>query len=179
MKKERTQAIAVQPTKKANQQSEESKKKLFEHFANMEEFDGGMDEYAVDGDDYGVEDEFAINYGYGEEDFAPPTSNLPRDGRKNKNFGVDGEATSTPTTSNNNNGSHKVQDLVKGLKTSSSSNVESAMDQKPRILLMGLRRSGKSSIQKVVFQKMSPHETLFLESTNKIIKNGLSEVFIL
>lgn len=39
---------------------------------------------------------------------------------------------------------------------------------------MGLRRSGKSSIQKVVFQKMSPHETLFLESTNKIIKNDIS-----
>mmetsp|Transcript_1029 Transcript_1029/g.3528 ORF Transcript_1029/g.3528 Transcript_1029/m.3528 type:complete len:396 (-) Transcript_1029:253-1440(-) len=45
---------------------------------------------------------------------------------------------------------------------------------KPRILLMGLRRSGKSSIQKVVFQKMSPHETLFLESTNKIVKNDIS-----
>ncbi|CAB0014531.1 unnamed protein product [Nesidiocoris tenuis] len=41
---------------------------------------------------------------------------------------------------------------------------------KPRIILMGLRRSGKSSIAKVVFQKMSPNETLFLESTNKIVK---------
>ena len=39
---------------------------------------------------------------------------------------------------------------------------------RPRILLMGSRRSGKSSIQKVVFHKMSPHETLFLESTNDI-----------
>lgn len=38
----------------------------------------------------------------------------------------------------------------------------------PRILLMGLRRSGKSSIYKVVFHKMSPTETLFLESTSKI-----------
>uniref|UniRef100_A0A1B6CL71 Ras-related GTP-binding protein n=1 Tax=Clastoptera arizonana TaxID=38151 RepID=A0A1B6CL71_9HEMI len=47
-------------------------------------------------------------------------------------------------------------------------------DQKPRILLMGLRRSGKSSIQKVVFQKMSPNETLFLESTNKIVKEDIS-----
>ncbi len=37
-----------------------------------------------------------------------------------------------------------------------------------RILLMGPRRSGKSSIQKVVFHKMSPHETLFLESTNDV-----------
>ena len=69
-------------------------------------------------------------------------------------------------------------------------------ENKPRILLMGLRRygarpegrpfrgstlttrvvrpcrSGKSSIQKVVFHKMSPNETLFLESTSKVIKNG-------
>lgn len=29
---------------------------------------------------------------------------------------------------------------------------------KPKILLFGLRRSGKSSIQKVVFHKMSPNE---------------------
>lgn len=43
---------------------------------------------------------------------------------------------------------------------------------KPKILIMGLRRSGKSSIQKVVFHKMSPNETLLLESTNKIVKDG-------
>lgn len=36
------------------------------------------------------------------------------------------------------------------------------------ILLLGNRRSGKSSILKVVFQKMSPNETLFLESSHKI-----------
>lgn len=47
-------------------------------------------------------------------------------------------------------------------------------DVKPRILLMGLRRSGKSSIQKVVFHKMSPNETLFLESTNKICREDVS-----
>jgi len=45
---------------------------------------------------------------------------------------------------------------------------------KPQILLMGLQKSGKSSIQKVVFQKMSPNETLHLESTPKIIKNDIS-----
>ncbi|TNN57357.1 Ras-related GTP-binding protein C [Liparis tanakae] len=50
----------------------------------------------------------------------------------------------------------------------------SASADKPRILLMGLRRSGKSSIQKVVFHKMSPNETLFLESTNKIYKDDIS-----
>eukprot|EP00054_Salpingoeca_dolichothecata_P021447 m.137350 g.137350 ORF g.137350 m.137350 type:complete len:357 (-) comp23987_c0_seq2:33-1103(-) len=47
-------------------------------------------------------------------------------------------------------------------------------DEKPRILLMGLRRSGKSSIQKVVFHKMSPNETLFLESTSKVVKDDVS-----
>eukprot|EP00037_Helgoeca_nana_P005406 m.51283 g.51283 ORF g.51283 m.51283 type:complete len:345 (+) comp16415_c0_seq3:178-1212(+) len=45
---------------------------------------------------------------------------------------------------------------------------------KPRILLLGLRRSGKSSIQKVVFHKMTPNETLFLESTSKIVKDDVS-----
>lgn len=40
----------------------------------------------------------------------------------------------------------------------------------PRILLMGPRRSGKSSIQRVVFCKMSPHETLFLEPTGDLRK---------
>ncbi|KAJ1497953.1 hypothetical protein HMI54_013159, partial [Coelomomyces lativittatus] len=38
----------------------------------------------------------------------------------------------------------------------------------PRVLLMGLRRSGKTSIKKVVFQKMAPNETIFLESTTKM-----------
>ena len=47
-------------------------------------------------------------------------------------------------------------------------------EQKPKILLMGLRRSGKSSILKVVFHKMSPNETLFLESTNKVVKDNIS-----
>ncbi|XP_041360556.1 ras-related GTP-binding protein C-like isoform X2 [Gigantopelta aegis] len=47
-------------------------------------------------------------------------------------------------------------------------------EDKPRILLMGLRRSGKSSIQKVVFHKVSPNETLFLESSNKIVKDDVS-----
>ena len=51
---------------------------------------------------------------------------------------------------------------------------EELEDNRPKILLMGLRRSGKSSIQKVVFHKMSPNETLFLESTNKVIKEDIS-----
>lgn len=47
-------------------------------------------------------------------------------------------------------------------------------EKKPRILLMGKKKSGKSSIQKVVFHKMSPNETLFLESTSKLVKNDIS-----
>ena len=39
----------------------------------------------------------------------------------------------------------------------------------PGILFLGPRRSGKTSIQRVVFQKMSPHETLFrLEATQHV-----------
>ena len=42
----------------------------------------------------------------------------------------------------------------------------------PRILLMGLRLSGKTSIQQVVFGKVSPHETLFLERTSEVKVTG-------
>lgn len=38
----------------------------------------------------------------------------------------------------------------------------------PRIMFTGPRRSGKSSIERVIFHKMSPHETLFLESTHSV-----------
>ena len=65
------------------------------------------------------------------------------------------------------------------------------VDHKPRLLLMGLkrflrlssldslsalitiRRSGKSSISNVVFRKMAPHETLFLETTTTIRKEAM------
>eukprot|EP00735_Rhodelphis_limneticus_P012470 TRINITY_DN5740_c0_g1::TRINITY_DN5740_c0_g1_i1::g.14538::m.14538 TRINITY_DN5740_c0_g1::TRINITY_DN5740_c0_g1_i1::g.14538 ORF type:complete len:355 (+),score=58.59,sp/Q9HB90/RRAGC_HUMAN/65.36/6e-145,Gtr1_RagA/PF04670.7/7.3e-69,Arf/PF00025.16/6.7e-06,MMR_HSR1/PF01926.18/7.5e-05,MMR_HSR1/PF01926.18/1.9e+03,Ras/PF00071.17/0.00017,SRPRB/PF09439.5/0.00058,Miro/PF08477.8/0.00073,Miro/PF08477.8/5.2e+03,AAA_14/PF13173.1/0.14,AAA_14/PF13173.1/4e+03,AAA_14/PF13173.1/9.7e+03,AAA_16/PF13191.1/1,AAA_16/PF13191 len=47
-------------------------------------------------------------------------------------------------------------------------------EKKPCIILMGLRRSGKSSVQRVVFHKMSPHETLFLENTTKLTKHDIS-----
>jgi len=41
-------------------------------------------------------------------------------------------------------------------------------DDAPKVLLCGPHRGGKTSILKVVFQKMSPHETLFLETTPKV-----------
>ncbi|GAA5892353.1 hypothetical protein JCM6882_003648 [Rhodosporidiobolus microsporus] len=39
--------------------------------------------------------------------------------------------------------------------------------RKPRVLLMGPRSGGKSSIRKVVFEGMAPSDTLFIEKTNK------------
>mmetsp|Transcript_5646 Transcript_5646/g.16789 ORF Transcript_5646/g.16789 Transcript_5646/m.16789 type:complete len:373 (-) Transcript_5646:263-1381(-) len=43
--------------------------------------------------------------------------------------------------------------------------------RRPRILIAGLPRSGKSSVHSVVFHKISPHETLFLESTESVHKH--------
>ncbi|KAF2395985.1 hypothetical protein EJ06DRAFT_252692 [Trichodelitschia bisporula] len=46
-------------------------------------------------------------------------------------------------------------------------------DGKPRLLLMGQRRSGKSSISSVVFNKLAPSETLYLETTHRIHKESM------
>lgn len=61
-----------------------------------------------------------------------------------------------------------------GAGASSSAASSSSSEKKPRILLMGKKKSGKSSIQKVVFHKMSPNETLFLETTSKLVKNDIA-----
>ncbi|KAF5623974.1 Gtr1 G domain protein [Fusarium sp. NRRL 25303] len=52
--------------------------------------------------------------------------------------------------------------------------VGAAPKGKPRLLLMGQRRSGKSSISSVVFHKLPPNETLFLESTARIQKDSMA-----
>ncbi|KAL9056647.1 MAG: hypothetical protein Q9162_002818 [Coniocarpon cinnabarinum] len=44
---------------------------------------------------------------------------------------------------------------------------------KSRLLLMGLKRSGKSSIANVVFHKLPPSETLYLETTTAITKDSV------
>ena len=36
------------------------------------------------------------------------------------------------------------------------------------IILVGNKKTGKTSIQKVVFQKMAPNETWFIEPTSRI-----------
>uniref|UniRef100_A0A914ZFK7 Uncharacterized protein n=1 Tax=Parascaris univalens TaxID=6257 RepID=A0A914ZFK7_PARUN len=50
--------------------------------------------------------------------------------------------------------------------------------QKPTVVLMGLKRSGKTSIRKVVFNKMSPNETLFVESTPRVTTETVTSSFI-
>lgn len=47
-------------------------------------------------------------------------------------------------------------------------------DSKPRILLAGLRRAGKTSIQNVVFAKMPPNETPMIDHTEKITKTDVN-----
>ncbi|KAL1925622.1 uncharacterized protein VTP21DRAFT_505 [Calcarisporiella thermophila] len=47
-----------------------------------------------------------------------------------------------------------------------------------RLLLMGMRRSGKSSIEKVVFHKLPAGETLHLQSTIRIEKDDIIRSYI-
>ncbi|KAL2356888.1 ras-related GTP-binding protein-like protein C [Cryomyces antarcticus] len=48
-----------------------------------------------------------------------------------------------------------------------------AKDGKPSLMLMGQKRSGKSSISSVVFHKLPPSETLYLDTTTHITKYSL------
>lgn len=51
----------------------------------------------------------------------------------------------------------------------------SSLDR-PKVLLMGLRRSGKSSICKVVFHNMQPLDTLYIESTSKPVEEEFNSL---
>ncbi|CAG8554098.1 6320_t:CDS:2, partial [Acaulospora colombiana] len=53
----------------------------------------------------------------------------------------------------------------------------SVQEHQPRLLIMGKRRSGKSSIHRVVFNRMAPNDTLYLESTHKIEKQNVVSFF--
>ncbi|KAI1247149.1 hypothetical protein MGN70_011035 [Eutypa lata] len=73
------------------------------------------------------------------------------------------------------------QDRQRQLKNNDAKSTEPSPDQakgKPRLLLMGQRRSGKSSISSVVFHKLPPNETLFLESTARIQKDAMPSSFM-
>lgn len=50
---------------------------------------------------------------------------------------------------------------------------------KPHILMFGLKRSGKSSILRVVFNKMDPRNTRQLESTKGLEKSSKYEYHII
>lgn len=52
------------------------------------------------------------------------------------------------------------------------------MDDLPRILLLGLKQSGKTSIRKVVLQGVAPHETTFLEATSRITRSTAKNDFV-
>jgi len=65
-------------------------------------------------------------------------------------------------------------DLGYGTEMTSEGGAPLADENRPRILLTGPRRAGKSSIQRVVFHKMSPNETIFLEPTNEISRDDIS-----
>ncbi|CAG8558997.1 2433_t:CDS:2 [Paraglomus occultum] len=51
---------------------------------------------------------------------------------------------------------------------------DSFQDHRPRLLIMGLRRSGKSSIRRVVFHKLPANETLYLRSTQRLEKDNIT-----
>lgn len=70
-------------------------------------------------------------------------------------------------------GSQQKKDDV-GVKTGEAAAASTSQKGKPRLLLMGQRRSGKSSISSVVFHKLPPNETLFLESTARIQKDSMA-----
>jgi Ras-related GTP-binding protein C/D len=55
---------------------------------------------------------------------------------------------------------------------------KSESSYRPTIVIMGQKRSGKTSIRKVVFQKMSPNETLFVESTARVTDEPVTGSFI-
>jgi len=57
-------------------------------------------------------------------------------------------------------------------------NEQVSTTNKPTIVIMGLKRSGKTSIRKVVFNRMSPNETLFVESTARVESNSVTYSFI-
>ncbi|VVC25501.1 Gtr1/RagA G protein,P-loop containing nucleoside triphosphate hydrolase [Cinara cedri] len=80
----------------------------------------------------------------------------------------------SPTDDENFNSSFEIGSLSKNYEYNpfiQDEDTESEKEDLPRLLLMGLRGSGKTSIQKVVFQKMSPNETLFIGSNNSILKD--------
>lgn len=77
-----------------------------------------------------------------------------------------------------NDKAYETSEFEYGLRDDDSDS-EGSMSNRPTIVIMGLKRSGKTSIRKVVFQKMSPNETLFVESTARVTNECKFTVFML
>ncbi|KAG6813967.1 hypothetical protein H0H92_005222 [Tricholoma furcatifolium] len=45
-----------------------------------------------------------------------------------------------------------------------------------KVLLVGMRRAGKTSIQQVLFNHLAPKQTFYLESTSRIVKHAIDTV---
>ncbi|KAK4336049.1 GTP-binding protein GTR2 [Rhodotorula toruloides] len=65
---------------------------------------------------------------------------------------------------------------VAGASTQQDATVDGKGRRLPRVLLMGPRSGGKSSIRKVVFEGMAPNDTLFIEKTNKSSSDDIKRV---
>ncbi|KAI6173522.1 Ras-related GTP-binding protein D [Aphelenchoides besseyi] len=74
-------------------------------------------------------------------------------------------------------GDYEGSEFEYGLKDEDD-DTEVSSANRPTIVIMGLKRSGKTSIRKVVFQKMSPNETLFVESTARVTNESITDSFI-
>eukprot|EP00594_Rhizosolenia_setigera_P011638 CAMPEP_0178962084 /NCGR_PEP_ID=MMETSP0789-20121207/14129_1 /TAXON_ID=3005 /ORGANISM="Rhizosolenia setigera, Strain CCMP 1694" /LENGTH=603 /DNA_ID=CAMNT_0020646117 /DNA_START=38 /DNA_END=1845 /DNA_ORIENTATION=+ len=128
--------------------------------------------YGNDNNMYAYEDEYNPNPYESQQN--PYDNNMYMNNHmENMDLLLDGNQSSHPSMSPSSDvGSSGVSTSDGGSSGSAYGSVDfddPAIADLPRILLMGPRRGGKTSIQRVVFHKMSPHETLFrLEATQSL-----------
>ncbi|KAH9481309.1 GTP-binding protein gtr2 [Psilocybe cubensis] len=60
--------------------------------------------------------------------------------------------------------------------TAKRATVNGANNHRTKILLLGLRRAGKTSIQQVLFNNLPPNQTFYLETTMRIVKHQIDTV---
>jgi hypothetical protein len=58
------------------------------------------------------------------------------------------------------------------LKASGYVLISAMPSERTKVILLGLRRSGKTSIQQVLFNNLTPKKSFFLETTTRIIKHS-------
>jgi len=112
------------------------------------------------------EDNFDTSYSYGTYDNSQLQSDYPPYHNAHGHHPDEGYSDEGPThddsVGDGEDTSHLEGDLRDCLAGDEfGRTVDAVVNAKPRILMMGPRRSGKTSIQQVVFRQMSPHETMF------------------